>query len=191
MQTMMVFLNADDPTPFTPGKPIQWNNTAASADQDGLLDKTKHARSRKINFTGKNVAPVSGFESDHGLVFDRKRGFGWRRDLSQNHRQRKRVPEAYRDTFLFTRDHATWECEVANGSWLVTVCVGDSGHEQIGQWVTVEGHQIVKEEATVSGLYIERKAKIEVSDGRLTIEIGQPDAKTNTCLNWICIEPAP
>ncbi|WP_299465158.1 FAD-dependent oxidoreductase [uncultured Gimesia sp.] len=183
--------DVDDPTLFTPGEPVLWEKAEVSADQDGLLDKTNAPHARRINFTGKNAPPVSGFESDHGLVFDRKRGFGWGRDLSQNHRQRKQVPEAYRDTFLFTRDQDVWECEVTNGSWLVTVCVGDSEHEQIGQSVKVEGNQVIKEEATDGGSFLERKAKINVTDGRLTIEIGKSGAGTNTCLNWICIEPAP
>ena len=120
-----------------------------------------------------------------------KRGYGWHRDISQNHRKRNHVPESYRDTFIFTRDHATWECKVPNGAWLVTVCIGDSGHEQPGQWVKVEGNQIVKDEATSSGFFLEKTVKTNVSDGRLTIEIGKPGVSTNTCLNWISWKPAP
>lgn len=184
-------LDRDDPTPFTPGKPIQWLKREASEDQDGLLGKLKNRQTRQINFTGKNTAPTSGFEPDHGFAFDMKRGYGWHRDISQNHRKRNHVPESYRDTFIFTRDHATWECKVPNGAWLVTVCIGDSGHEQPGQWVKVEGNQIVKDEATSSGFFLEKTVKTNVSDGRLTIEIGKPGVSTNTCLNWISWKPAP
>ncbi|MCA9015230.1 MAG: hypothetical protein KDA77_07840, partial [Planctomycetaceae bacterium] len=184
-------LDVDDPTLFTPGEPVEWKKKVLSADQDGLLDKKSAKHARRINFTGKKSAPLTDFEADHGDVYDARRGYGWHRDLSQNDRQRKKVPEAYRDTFLFTRDHDTWECKVPNGTWLVTVCVGDSGHEQIGQWVTVEGKQIIKEEATTDGAFLERKATVTVSDQRLTIEIGKPNAGTNTCLNWVMFEPAP
>ncbi|MFK7779384.1 MAG: FAD-dependent oxidoreductase, partial [Gimesia sp.] len=183
-------LDVDDPTPFTPGEPIEWLNIKASADQDGLLDKTTSAPSRKINFTGKKVAAATGFESDHGFVYADNRGFGWRRNLSQNQRKRNRVPENYRDTFIFTRDHDIWECKVPNGMWLVTVCVGDSGNEQFGQWVKVEGTPFIEDEATATGYFREKKVLIKVSDGRLTVEIGKPNAKTNTCLNWITLEPA-
>ena len=154
------------------------------------MDKTNSAHSRKINFTGNKVAALTGFDSDHGLVFDDSRGYGWRRDLSQSHRKRNRVPESYRDTFIFTRNHDVWECKVPNGKWIVTVCVGDSGHEQIGQWVKIEGTQVVKNEATATGFFREQKVQIDVSDGRLTVEIGKQGVKTNTCLNWICMEPA-
>lgn len=181
----------DDPSLFTPGEPIQWNKKTASADQDGLLEKTTAKHTRRINFTGKQTAPETDFESDHGSVYDPKRGYGWQRDLSHNHRQRNKVPEKYRDTFLFTRDHDTWECDVPNGTWLVTVCIGDSGHEQIGQWVTVEGTQIIKEASTADGSFLERKTSVTVSDRRLTIEIGKSNAGTNTCLNWVTFEPAP
>lgn len=183
--------DVDDPSLFTPGEPIQWKKKTASKDQDGLLDKATSKKARRINFAGKKTAPLTDFEADHGDVYDAKRGYGWRRDLSQNHRQRNKVPETYRDTFVFTRDQDTWECEVPNGTWLVTVCVGDSGHEQIGQWVTVEGKQIIKDAATIDGFFLEQSASVTVTDQRLTIEIGKSDSGTNTCLNWITFEPAP
>ncbi|WP_339733214.1 FAD-dependent oxidoreductase [uncultured Gimesia sp.] len=181
----------DDPSLFTPGEQIQWKKKKATADQDGLLGKNKTKYARRINFTGKKAAPLSDFESDHGYAYDAKRGYGWQRDLSQNQRHRKKVPETYRDTFIFTRDHDIWECEVPNGTWLVTVCVGDSGHEQTGQWVTVEGKQVIKDEATNDGFFLERKTSVTVSDQRLTIEIGKSNAGKNTCLNWVAFEPAP
>ncbi|MCA9006945.1 MAG: hypothetical protein KDA70_16835, partial [Planctomycetaceae bacterium] len=108
---------------------------------------------------------------------------------SQNVRQRKQVPEAYRDTFVFTRDHDRWECTVPNGTWQVTVCVGDAGHDQAGQWVSVEGNPIISELSTTGGSFQEKQTQVEVRDGRLTIEIGKPKAGTNTCLNWITFEP--
>ncbi|QDU07682.1 FAD-dependent oxidoreductase [Gimesia aquarii] len=183
-------LDVDDPTPFTPGKPIEWKQEKLTADQDGLLDKSKTPHSRRINFTGLHSAPLPNFEADHGFKFDQKRGFGWSRDIRHNHRQRKILPESYRDTFLFTRDHDIWECKVSNGRWLVTVCVGDSGHEQTGQWVTVEGNQVIKDVVTASGAFREQNVFVDVTDGRLTVEIGKATAGTNTCLNWICLEPA-
>lgn len=182
-------LDVDDPTPFTPGEPIEWKPAKLTADQDGLVNKTNTTHSRRINFTGQTSALQSVFETDRGLIYDQKRGFGWSRDISHNHRHRNVFPESYRDTFLFTRNHDTWECKVPNGSWLVTVCVGDSGHEQTGQWVTVEGNQLIKDTTTASGAFREQKEKVDVTDGRLTVEIGKADAGTNTCLNWICFEP--
>ncbi|MEQ9070963.1 MAG: hypothetical protein RLO18_29780, partial [Gimesia chilikensis] len=132
-----------------------------------------------------------GFEADHGLPFKESRGFGWQQDLSRNVRERKQVPEAYRDTFIFTRSHATWECVLPRGSYRVTVCVGDVGHEQVGQWVTVEGNTLIEDQATVSGAFHEQSTTVDVSDGRLTIDIGKTGSTTNTCLNWIVLEPAP
>ncbi|WP_291167145.1 FAD-dependent oxidoreductase [Gimesia sp.] len=180
----------DDPTLFTPGEPVQWSNhkPVNPPDQDGILNLKKNTSIRRINFAGKKTPPLTGFESDQGAVFDPQRRFGWQRDLSQNVRQRKQLPEAYRDTFVFTRDHDRWECTVPNGVWQVTVCVGDSGHDQIGQWVTVEGSQIIQDLATTAGSFQESQVQVTVKDGRLTVEIGKPDAGTNTCLNWITFE---
>ncbi|QDV19478.1 FAD dependent oxidoreductase [Gimesia panareensis] len=181
--------DADDPSLFTPGDPLQWIPEKLTADQDGLLKKDLSDKARKINFAGKQTPSVSGFEADHGLPFKQKRGFGWLQDLSQNQRQRKRVPEAYRDTFIFTRSHATWECTVPPGKYHVTVCVGDAGHEQTGQWVTVEGKPLMEDQSTVSGAFQEQSRTVDVNDGRLTIEIGKPGGTTNTCLNWVVLEP--
>lgn len=183
-------LDGDDPTPFTPGEPVQWKKTTpvTVADQDGIVNLIKSPRERRINFAGKNLPPLSGFQADQGAIFNPQRGYGWQRDLSQNVRQRKQVPETYRDTFVFTRDHDRWECTVPNGNWRVTVCVGDASHDQIGQWVSVEGNQIIQDLSTTGGSFQEKQIQVEVRDGRLTIEIGKSKAGTNTCLNWITFE---
>lgn len=183
----------DDPTLFTPGEPVQWKKitSVAAENQNGLVSLIKSPQARRINFAGKNVPPLSGFESDQGAVFNTQRGFGWQRDLSQNMRQRKQVHEDYLDTFVFTRDHDRWECVVPNGIWQVTVCVGDAGHDQIGQWVTVEGKQIIQDLSTVGGSFQKKQTRVEVKDGRLTVEIGKTKAGTNTCLNWLSFEPIP
>lgn len=183
-------LDVDDPTPFTPGKPIQWKKADLSPDQDGLLNDLNASHSRRINFTGKNSKPVTGFEMDTGLMFDQKRGFGWKRNISQNHCRRNQLAEDYRDTFLFTRNFDSWECKVPNGSWSVTVCVGDSDHVQAGQWVTIEGIPVIKGETTARGSFLEKQLTVDVKDNRLSIDIGKPNSKTNTCLNWIQFERA-
>lgn len=183
--------DADDPSLFTPGEPLQWMPEKLTTDQDGLLEKNFSNRARKFNFAGSKTPAISGFEADHGLPFKESRGFGWQQDLSRNVRERKQVPEAYRDTFIFTRSHATWECVLPRGSYRVTVCVGDAGHEQVGQWVTVEGNPLIEDRATVSGAFHEQSTTVDVSDGRLTVEIGKTGSTTNTCLNWIVLEPAP
>ncbi|MCB9940735.1 MAG: FAD-dependent oxidoreductase [Planctomycetaceae bacterium] len=183
-------LDINDPSLFTKGEPILWRVAPPSPEQDGLprdFSPDKGAI-RYFNFTGKGSSPVEGFESDYGLPFDTTTGRGWDRDLSANNRRRNVYPETYRDTFLFTRDEARWECAVSNGRWRVAICCGDAGHEQTGHRVTCEGQIVVDGEPTSAGQFIERTVEIDIQDGRLTLELGPQQSGSNTCVNWVGIQ---
>ncbi|MCA9174133.1 MAG: hypothetical protein KDB14_06555, partial [Planctomycetales bacterium] len=107
-----------------------------------------------------------------------------------SHRRRQLVADLA-DTFLFTRTHDVWECTLPNGHYRVTLCIGDAGHEQLGQNVTLEGQPLCRHVDTEAGAFLERQADIRLTDKRLTLEIGLPGGDTNTCLNWILIEELP
>ncbi|MCB1230910.1 MAG: FAD-dependent oxidoreductase [Verrucomicrobiae bacterium] len=177
----------DDALLFTPNEPITWElaSEKLTPETDGLIAADLPASARRFDFAGKGVPKTEGFFQDTGAEFSEDRGYGWARDLSANQRQRNALPEPYRDSFLFTRAHETWECEVENGRYAIVVCVGDSGHEQAGQNVTVEGQAVIEDLFTATQRFHEATAEIEVKDGRLTVEIGKEGSSTNTCLNWL------
>ena len=190
----------DDPIPFTPAEPVVWEIerppvVPPRADQDGLPDEfadpnlANNSAIRRFNFTGKGSKAVPGYQNDTGLPFETNRGFGWTQEISKNNRRRSFYPEEIRDTFLFTRDIANWECQVPNGKWLVTVCNGDSGHEQTGHQVSFEGKVAVNNVPTAAGHFAETTVTVEVFDGRLTMELGPQLAGSNTCVNWLRIVP--
>ena len=157
-------------------------------ETDGLVGDGIPSTGRWFDFAGKGVPEAEGFQRDAGLPFKEARGFGWKGDLSKNHRRRNVYPEIFRDAFLFTRAEDTWECDVENGRYQVTVCVGDSGHEQAGQNVLVEGTPFLVDVDTAAGRFAEHTAGVAVADGRLTVVIGRSDGKkTNTCLNWLLL----
>jgi len=164
------------------------------ADRDGIPAdlESKDEPIRRFNFTSLSAKEVAGFTNDAGRSYDAERGYGWGRTIVESNRRRHRLPEDFRDTFLFTRSRDQWECEVENGKWLVTICVGDSGFEQAGQYVAVEGQELVDNITTAEGEFYERSATVDVHDGRLTVDIGmgRPDVKWNTCLNWLTLQPA-
>lgn len=166
-----------------------WPNAKLPPDQDGVPDTLPEIAELvgQWNFTGKTDREIKGYSSDTGESFDSKRGWGWSRDLTANHRSRGRFPGEPRDTFLFTRELDRWECTVPNGTYRVTVCVGDAGFEQVDQRVTVEGQVMVDDVTTGIGEYYERTIAVAVKDGRLTVELGQKDRTRNTCLNWLRI----
>ena len=183
----------NDPTPFTPGEPVVWKveprpQPPLGPQQDGLPDEAISANRkmiRQFNFCGRGSKKARGYESDHGLPFEKERGFGWAEDISKNNRHRSVYPEAIRDTFLFTRNFAEWECQLPNGKWLVTVCNGDSGHEQTGHRVSFEGKVVVDNFPTASGHFVETSETVVVTDGRLTMQLGPQLAGSNTCVNWL------
>jgi hypothetical protein len=190
----------NDPSLFTGEPEVAWSTDPPSAEQDGLpnepvseLTSTTppfggHSSSSAVvafNFTGQKSATVSGFINDVGLAFDETRGFGWDQDIRSNNRRRGALAEAIRDTFLFTRTANQWECLVENGKWQVTVCAGDSGHDQTGHVVRIEDTSLIDHEPTAAGTFVEATAEVDVTDGRLTVQLGPQPSGSNTCINWI------
>ena len=178
----------DDPLPFTPGDPIVWEVEPPSPAEDGLPGPEKGRIRSQFNFAGKGTLPVDGFTSESGLPFDSERGFGWDRDLSANNRRRGVYDETVRDTFLFTPHRDEWECTLENGTYHVTVCIGDAGYDQSGQSVTIEGISVVQDVSTPAGRFWEETVDVDVRDGKLTVSIGSGREGSNTCLNWLRIE---
>ncbi len=146
---------------------------------------------RQFNFGPRDAGGAKGFVSDFGERYQATRGYGWKNTIANNSRKRGVREEHFCDTFLFTRDSATWECDVASGNWQVTVCVGDAAHDQRGQRVTVEGDELIAGASTAAGQFHEASAVCDVSDGRLTVDLGPQQPTQNTCLNWIRIVPVP
>ena len=180
--------NRDDPTPFTPGPKVVWSVEARplEGDEDGIPEHAGTTEAlKRFNFAPLGSGRVSGFTNDHGQLFSDEAGHGWKLAIVQNSRRRNALPEDFRDTFLFTRDRATWECAIDDGLWHVTVCVGDAAHPQPGQHVTIEGVPAVVDVSTAAGQFNEATVSVEVKDGRLTMELGPQAANQNTCVNWI------
>lgn len=185
-------VDAEDAMPFTPNPPIRFSidEKPLTPETDGIPPTTSNEAARTFNFCGGNTKSPSEFINDHGRKFDEQRGFGWSRDLSANHRRRRALKEVERDTFLFTRGKDTWECRVENGRYRVTICVGDSGHEQLSQRVLIEGKLVIDDVTTAHGEFAERVVDVDVTNGRVTMQIGSGKPSSNTCVNWLRIERA-
>ncbi len=177
-------VDRDDALPFDP-TPSTWPEYKLPPDQDGNPDVAGDLVFQQFNFTGSDATAIEGFTNDDGMPFDEDRGYGWSRDMSTQHRRRGMLDGDWRDTFIFTRGRDRWECAVPQGQYRVTICIGDAGHAQAGQHVRVEGHPLIRDARTRSGEFTEKSADVKVRDGRLTVEIGITNSKTNTCLNWV------
>lgn len=179
----------DDALLFTPNEPIEFRieSEPLTPETDGIPTLPETSGIKSFDFCGDGKAG-KGFIADRGAQFDFQRGFGWGRDLTRNHRRRNSL-SGPRDTFVFTRETDSWECELPNGRYRTTVCVGDSGHEQLQQTVVVEGVVAIDHHTTASGAFQEAQVVAEVKDGRLTLVLGSGESGSNTCINWLLIEP--
>ena len=178
----------DDPLPFTAGEVIQFELRKLGPGDDGIPRVTKDDSARTFNFCGAGIPDVPGFINDYGQLFDSTRGFGWGRDLRSNSRRRNALDGVQRDTFLFTREKDQWECQIENGQYRITICIGDSGHEQLHQNVSIEGTVLMDDVSTASGQFAEASVDVTVTDNRLTLDIGSGNSPGNTCVNWLRIE---
>lgn len=158
--------------------------------RDGVPDDELSNEQRAFNFTSDNARGREGWSKDSGHKFEETRGFGWRKDISSNTRYRKSGSDPLNSGFVFTRTRDTWECNLENGTWIVTVCLGDAEHPQPGQHLAIEGLMVAEGIETQAGRFRELSAKIDVDDGALTVEIGTPQGGSNTCINWLVVTPA-
>lgn len=179
-------LDRDDALLFTANEPIEFRieREPLTPETDGVPGEVDGMIVLAIDFCGASIKPAKGFQQDRGEVFADSRGFGWKRDLTANHRKRG-VVAGPQDSFIFTRSKDRWECSLDPGEYIVELCVGDSGHEQLQQMVSVEGKPVIDRITTNAGQFREGRAVVEVNDGRLTVEIGSGENGSNTCLNWL------
>jgi glucose/arabinose dehydrogenase len=156
----------------------------------------------KVNFQPAGSAVPAGYTADAGLAYDAARGSGWVAagthdplDLSRNTRDRARSGiDARLNTLIHlqygdvggTGGVATpgaWEYALPNGSYQVSVSVGDQPAYDSSHTVRVEGVTAISGfVSTATAEYRSATVTVPVSDGRLTVDaIGG----TNTKLNYL------
>jgi N-acetylneuraminic acid mutarotase len=165
----------------------------------------------KFNFQPAASAVPSGYTLDSGAAYTDAAGYGWVTqaslssqthtplDLTPNTRDRNIASDQRYDTFIhmqFPTSGGTnvttpgaWECSVANGSYTVTVAVGDaSNYVDSSHEINVEGTTAIANFVPTSTTHFATATvTVTVSDGRLTVDaIGG----TNTKLDFVDIAPA-
>lgn len=188
--------------------------TKNAADVPVTFDSFGIAQNVKINFqTSKAVVP-DGYIKDIGEAYSDARGYGWVRqdslsgathkplDITKYARDRDRkIGTVYVDQPLDTLLHmqypntpaATWEIAVPNGTYSVSVSVGDQpgsgGVYDSKHTIRVEDVTAINRfQSTSEQEYQLASIKVNVTDGRLTVDaIGG----TNTKINYINIVHVP
>jgi hypothetical protein len=173
-----------------------------------LLDSTlpgAHPRAAYyINFQDPNGPPASPLTVGGQewipigwQAYDAEQGFGWSgpyigdsaimlysylADAPVDELQRSIIYDDYGRTDTFN-----WDIE--NGRYLVTVSIGFYDRDYAAQRVVVEGQVLFDNAATtVAQPYLVSSVTVDVADGNVTLEVGQ--FNEYTMLNWLSIEPA-
>jgi hypothetical protein len=130
-------------------------------------------------------------------AYDAKLGFGWSgpyigdatimkyqylADAPVNELQKSIIYDDYGRTDTFNWD-------IANGKYVVTVSIGWYGKTYSKNRVIVEGQPLFADvETNAATPYQVKSVTLDVADGNVTLEVGQKDEYT--MLNWLSIEPA-
>src|SRR5919204_769270 len=183
----------------------------------GALGGVSAVTPAKVNFQPASAAVPSGYTVDSGLAYSDARGFGWVTqaslssathvplDLSPNTRDRNLESDQRLDTLIHMQyplngntsavtTPGAWEYALANGSYQVTVAVGDplAGTDAENHVIHVEGVTaiagFVPSGASGSATrHTTATVTVSVSDGKLTVDaIGG----ANTKLDYVDIAPA-
>ena len=182
---------------------INW----VSIKGDGLDTPPPAGATTKVNFQPSTVTAPTGWVADTGAAFDAARGYGWftggtptDRSAATRYRNAPTPGITYptgdltRQTFILTQagpvDGVTdgvWQYAVANGTYTVSVSVGDSGYLDSVHGVTVEGTPVISSfTPTGTTPFSTGTAEVTVTDGLLTLT----PTGTNTKVDWITITGA-
>ncbi len=158
----------------------------------------------RIDFQPVTSTVAAGYTADTGAPFTAARGYGWvvpgtstPLDMTAMTRDRAGTADAKLRTVILMQPTATqspngpgaWEYTVPNGSYVVTVGVGDSGFTDSTHKVQVEGQTVITGFVpTTANPFSSATATVTVTDGSLTIDA---TGGTNTKLTFVDIDKAP
>ena len=184
--------------------------TEDAPDVPVTFDSFGIAQDVKINFQPRNAAIPAGYVRDSGEAYDATRGFGWVTQDSlasathtpfsiasyARNRNRNNLDQRL-DTLLQMQypdtTAAAWEYALPNGTYSVTVSVGDEpgsgGIYNSNHVLNVEGVNIINGfQSTSTQEYQLATVTVNVSDGKLTVDaLGG----TNTKINYLDIVNVP
>ena len=143
-----------------------------------------------INFQPSNASVPNGYQADTGAAFDASTGYGWIQlpgSLGERDRDNSASPNQAYDTLIHVKPTAAWEIALTNGTYKVTICMGDPSYPTGTPNVQAEGITVISGQTlSTTKKWIENNANIQVTDGRLTITFTGSTDPARLC--WIKIE---
>lgn len=150
-----------------------------------------------VNFQPAGSPAVSGYLADNGLVYGERGGgqaFGWSQAVTMQDRDATTASDLYETHAEIPANQArTWSIRVPNGTYAVTVSVGDAGGtiNDTNNTVTVEGTPFWNALPLQNDEFAQQTQLVTVSDGRLTMVVGSGSATSPAALNFIELVSVP
>ena len=145
----------------------------------------------KINFQPRGEAP-KGSLPDFGEVFGARpdaRAYGWTLDRTSSARRRNRSQDPFKRTQVGFVPNCTWEIVLENGTYDVTVCVGDVDHGIWNATLVAEDVEFFKDVKLGRGQNHIVAKTVQVKDGRLTLTShARPRGERVTRINFLEIK---
>ena len=162
---------------------------------------TQVASTFAVNFQAPTTSTPTGYAGDSGQPYSDTRGYGWTTaagaplDLTANGRQRNVSTDLLLDTFVQMQAKAgtgtttpgTWQAAIADGTYTVTLAVGDPSYVDSRDVLNLEGVKVVDFTPTSGTRSKTVTVDVVVDDGFLTVDaVGG----TNTKIDYLRIAPA-
>ncbi|MCE5327605.1 MAG: chitobiase/beta-hexosaminidase C-terminal domain-containing protein [Planctomycetaceae bacterium] len=124
----------------------------------------------KINFGPKDAA-IEGYMADSGELFGvhGDRAYGWNVDMTAS-AARRRGTDPLKSTQVAFMPGATWSILLDNGTYDVTVCIGDAEGKIENGTIVANDVEFCKDLVLNKGEHREIAKAVEVKDGRLTLK---------------------
>jgi glucose/arabinose dehydrogenase len=184
------------PTQVHDGKTYQLKSWSDGVSSESVITTPSTARtytatfeeggvSANINFQPDSAVTPDGYLKDNGAAFAARAGglhYGWSEDNQSAARERNNPAsrdKRYDTTILLQKSgDKFWEIEVPSGSYELHLVAGDADHDDSIYDITAEGTTVLSGTPTSDQRWIEARATVVVSDGRLTLDNG-PTAHNN------------
>ena len=145
--------------------------------------------SAAVNFQPSGFPVPAGYTADTGELYGVRSGglsYGWSTDHTTETRDRGGSTDPRLATLIQLHAGARWQMAVPNGSYSVTVGVGDGGFSST-YTLNVEGTAFWSNTALAPGEFVTQTRTVTVQDGQLTLDPGNA-AEEATRINYLVLQ---
>lgn len=164
------------------------DNSGATTTSSAVIVTVGATFSASINFQVTGVTAPAGYFTDTGDVYaSRGNGltYGWNVSHTTYARDRQDSVDRRLATLCQFRSGGLWEIAVPNGTYSVTVAIGDGSFPST-HTINVEGVNFWTAQSLAAGQFMNRTLGVTVSDGKLSIDQGSA-ADAATRIDYVLI----